>query len=85
MTMNGHEPATSMSSENGVENSHQSAKNYGPINVSGNARVQLGDRYEANRDVFESGTLEQQRTGEPLHHSLDNMSAIYSQQHYQLF
>lgn len=35
--------------------------NYGSVNIFGNAKVQLGDRYGANQDLFESGSEEEQR------------------------
>ena len=46
-----------------VDHSKSRSHHFGPIYISGDARVQLGDKYESNRDIFETGTTEQRRTG----------------------
>lgn len=38
-------------------------RQHGDIYISGQARVQLGDAYAANRDLFESGTEDECREG----------------------
>lgn len=43
----------------GVLHSH----NYGSIVTGGAARVQLGDVYAGNKDLFESGTEEERCNG----------------------
>ena len=41
----------------------QGTRHYGDVYISGQARVQLGDAYAANRDLFESGTEGERQEG----------------------
>lgn len=63
MEMESYDNDAIRSSETVAGISKQSSKTYGPIYISGDARVQLGDNYALNRDIFETGTPEQKRTG----------------------
>lgn len=61
--MDNHDSTTPNPAGDGNEFPKQSHTRYGSIRISGHAKVQLGDYYETNRDVFEIGTPEQRRTG----------------------
>ena len=41
----------------------QATRHYGNVYISGQAKVQLGDAYAANRDLFESGTEDERQEG----------------------
>lgn len=40
---------------------------FGDVYIGGQAKVQLGDAYTANRDLFEDGTKEECREGKDRH------------------
>lgn len=52
----------------------QESRQYGDVYISGQARVQLGDAYAANRDLFESGTEVERREGEAHPAELDEQT-----------